>query len=205
MITIVDYGIGNLNSVANMIRHVGGECRITGDRDEIAGAEKLLLPGVGAFDRGMEALRESGIAEALSFAVLERGVPTLGICLGMQLMTKRSEEGHLPGLGWLDAEVVKFRFPADSGLKIPHMGWNTLSIRRDNPLILPEERQRFYFVHSYYVVCADESDVTATCDYGCDFVAAFARGNIFGAQFHPEKSHRFGMAVMRNFLEMIPC
>ena len=205
MITIVDYSLGNLNSVANMIRHVGGECRITGDRGEIAGAEKLLLPGVGAFDRGMEALRESGIAEALSVAVLERKVPVLGICLGMQLMTLRSEEGRLPGLGWLDAEVVKFRFPHPSGLKIPHMGWNTLTVVRDNPLILPEERQRFYFVHSYHVICANESDVTAVCNYGYDFVAAFAHTNIFGAQFHPEKSHRFGMGVLRRFVEMMSC
>ncbi len=205
MITIVDYTLGNLNSVANMIRHVGSQCRITNDPDEVVRAEKLLLPGVGAFDRGMEALHESGIAEALSVAVLERRVPILGICLGMQLMTKRSEEGRLPGLGWLDADVVKFRFPEGAGLKIPHMGWNTLSIRHDNPLIRPADRQRFYFVHSYHVVCSNQSDVLATCGYGYDFVAAFAHNNIFGAQFHPEKSHRFGMAVMRNFLEMRTC
>ena len=205
MLTIINYGIGNLNSVANMIRHVGGKCRISNNVEEIANAEKLILPGVGAFDRGMEALNESGIAEALSVAALERGVPILGICLGMQLMAKRSEEGRQPGLGWLDAEVVKFRFPEGSGLKIPHMGWNTLSIQRENPLIRPEERQRFYFVHSYHVVCTNEPDVTATCGYGYDFVAAFAHNNIFGAQFHPEKSHRFGMAVMRNFLEMKTC
>ncbi len=205
MITIIDYTLGNLNSVANMIRHIGGECRITDNPEEIARADRLLLPGVGAFDRGMEALHESGIAEALSTAVLERGVPILGICLGMQLMTKGSEEGQLPGLGWLDAEVVKFRFPEGSLLKIPHMGWNTLSIRRENPLIRREERQRFYFVHSYHVVCENKRDITATCDYGYDFVAAFAHNNIFGAQFHPEKSHRFGMAVMRNFLEMKSC
>lgn len=205
MLTIINYGIGNLNSVANMIRHVGGKCRISNNVEEIANAEKLILPGVGAFDRGMEALNESGLAEALSVTVLERGVPILGICLGMQLMTKRSEEGSLPGLGWLDAEVVKFRFSEGSGLKIPHMGWNTLSIQRENPLIRPEKRQRFYFVHSYHVVCTNELDVTATCGYGYDFVAAFAHNNIFGAQFHPEKSHRFGMAVMRNFLEMRTC
>lgn len=205
MITIIDYGIGNINSVANMIRHVGGECRVTRDPTDIAAAEKLILPGVGAFDRGMKALLDSGIADALSTAVLGHKTPILGICLGMQLMTGRSEEGYLPGLGWLDAEVRKFRFPDPSGLKIPHMGWNTIFIQRANPLLKSEYRQRFYFVHAYHVVCADEADVVATCEYGYDFVAAFAHGNIFGLQFHPEKSHRFGMAVMKRFLEMRRC
>ncbi len=205
MIGIIDYGMGNLRSVQKGFERVGATAEIVTTARQIEQADKVVLPGVGAFDRGMEALSESGIAEALSVAALERGVPILGICLGMQLMTKRSEEGRLPGLGWLDAEVVKFRFPEGSGLKIPHMGWNTLSIRRENPLIRLEERQRFYFVHSYHVVCTNEPDVTATCGYGYDFVAAFAHNNIFGAQFHPEKSHRFGMSVMRNFLEMKTC
>jgi glutamine amidotransferase len=205
VIGIIDYGMGNLRSVQKGFERVGATAEIVTTARQIEQADKVVLPGVGAFDRGMEALSESGIAEALSVAALERGVPILGICLGMQLMTKRSEEGRLPGLGWLDAEVVKFRFPEGSGLKIPHMGWNTLSIRRENPLIRLEERQRFYFVHSYHVVCTNEPDVTATCGYGYDFVAAFAHNNIFGAQFHPEKSHRFGMSVMRNFLEMKTC
>jgi imidazole glycerol-phosphate synthase subunit HisH len=205
LIAIVDYGVGNLNSVANMVRHVGGKHYITSNPSEIASAEKLILPGVGSFDRGMEALGESGIMEALSTAVLQRGVPILGICLGMQLMTKQSEEGRLLGLGWLNAEVKRFLFPEPSNLKVPHMGWNTISILCENPLIQPMERQRFYFVHSYYVACSDETDVLATCNYGFDFVAAFARGNIFGVQFHPEKSHRFGMALMRQFVEMGTC
>lgn len=205
LITIIDYGIGNLNSVANMIRHFGGTCRFASDPCEVSVSEKLILPGVGAFDCGMDALRNSGILDALNEAVLDRGVPVLGICLGMQLMARRSEEGRLSGLGWLDAEVVKFRFFEGSLLKIPHMGWNTLSVVRDDPLIFPEERQRFYFVHSYHLVCADENDVLATCHYGYEFVAAFRRGNIWGVQFHPEKSHRFGMGVLRRFVEMNKC
>lgn len=202
MITVVDYSLGNLSSVANMIRHVGHRCRVTGDPDEIVRADKLLLPGVGAFDRGMESLVRSGISDALSEAVLRRGVPILGICLGMQLMALRSEEGKLPGLGWINGEVVRFRLGDDTGLKVPHMGWNSLSIKRPNPLVEVEARQRFYFVHSYHVVCFDESDVIATCEYGYEFVAVFGRGNIYGVQFHPEKSHRFGMSVIRRFGEM---
>ena len=143
MITIVDYGIGNLNSVANMIRYVGGSCCISCDPEEIAKASKLILPGVGAFDRGMEALKESRIIEALAIAVLGRETPILGICLGMQLMTKCSEEGVLPGLGWIDAEVRKFNFSAQPRLKIPHMGWNNISTLRQNPLIPLDVSQRF--------------------------------------------------------------
>jgi imidazole glycerol-phosphate synthase subunit HisH len=205
MLTIIDYGTGNLNSVANMIRYVGGTCQITSEYNDIANAEKLILPGVGAFDQGIKALNERNITNALSTAVLGRGVPILGICLGMQLMTKHSEEGHLPGLGWLDAEVRKFRFHKKSTLKVPHMGWNNVFIQRANPLVHKEERQRFYFVHSYHVVCAEEVNVVATCNYGYDFVAAFSRGNIFGVQFHPEKSHRFGMTLLKSFLERGLC
>lgn len=205
MVTIIDYGIGNLNSVANMIRYVGGSCCISCNPAEIAKATKLILPGVGAFDSGMEALNRSKIVEALAVAVLERKTPILGICLGMQLMAKRSEEGGLAGLGWVDAEVRKFCFPETSRLKIPHMGWNNISILRQNPLIPSEAGQRFYFVHSYHVVCEQDEDIVSTCEYGYDFVAAIAHGNIFGMQFHPEKSHRFGMAIMRRFWEMKAC
>lgn len=202
MITIVDYSVGNINSVANMIRHVGLSFRITGDPDEVSRAEKLLLPGVGAFDKGMGSLTQTGLAEALTFAVLRRGVPILGVCLGMQLMTKSSQEGRLPGLGWIDGETMRFSFPEGSSLKVPHMGWNSLTILRENPLVVPEERQRFYFVHSYHVVCSDDSDVIALCQYGYEFVAVFGRDNIWGVQFHPEKSHRFGMNLMRRFGEI---
>jgi glutamine amidotransferase len=200
---VIDYGLGNLNSVANMIRHIGGTCRVTADPGEVAAAEKLILPGVGAFDMGMTALRDSGIADALSIAALERKKPILGICLGMQLMGAQSEEGSLPGLGWLDADVRKFGFSSESKLKIPHMGWNTVDIAKPNPLLdSTMGGQRFYFVHSYHVVCNNSTDVLATAFHGIRFCAAFQKDNIFGVQFHPEKSHRFGMALIKRFLEL---
>lgn len=203
MVFIVDYGLGNLNSVANMIRHVGGISKIGSDPREIEDAEKLILPGVGAFDMGMAALHNSGIADSLFVAVIERKKPILGICLGMQLMASRSEEGNLPGLGWLNADVRKFRFPIESKLKIPHMGWNTIDIVTSNPLLDSNMgEQRFYFVHSYHVVCNNTTDVLATASHGIRFCAAFQKNNIFGVQFHPEKSHRFGMALIKRFLEL---
>lgn len=203
MVTIIDYGLGNLNSITNMIRHVGGHSRVTGDPGELADADKLILPGVGAFDQGMDVLQNSGIAGALSVSVLERKKPIIGICLGMQLMSTKSEEGSLQGLGWLDAEVKKFRFPADSKLKIPHMGWNTVDIAKFNDLLDSSMGlHRFYFVHSYHVICNDSADILATAFHGIRFCAAFQKDNIWGVQFHPEKSHRFGMALIKRFLEL---
>lgn len=202
-VCLIDYSLGNLNSVANMIRHVGGNCRIVSAPREVETAEKIILPGVGAFDMGMTALRNTGLAEGLSVAVIDRKIPVLGICLGMQLMARQSEEGSLPGLGWLDADVRKFRFPDESKLKVPHMGWNSVDTAKANPLLdSTEGEQRFYFVHSYYVVCRHSVDILATASHGIHFCAAFQKDNIFGVQFHPEKSHRFGMALMKRFLEL---
>lgn len=199
MITIVDYNMGNLGSIRNMLKKIGVDCEVTADPSRIAAATQLILPGVGAFDAGMENLHRSGLVPLLNERVREAGVPILGICLGMQLMTKGSEEGFLPGLGWVDARTRRFQ-PRDPALKVPHMGWNRVAVARPSPLVdeLPVEA-RFYFVHSYYISCANEDDVLLRTTHGEEFTSAFEHGNVSGVQFHPEKSHRFGMQLLRNF------
>lgn len=202
-ILIPNYGCGNLASIARMVSKVGGEATISGDFKDMDVAEKIILAGVGAFDHGMGGLRDGGWIEALNEAALVRHVPVLGICLGMQLMCKSSEEGRLTGLGWIDAEVKRFSLPAESGLKVPHMGWNTVTIAKGNPLISADQgEQRFYFVHSYHVICSNSADTLAIAHHGYDFAAAFGHENVFGVQFHPEKSHKFGMALMKKFVEL---
>jgi glutamine amidotransferase len=201
-VTIVDYGMGNLGSIANMIKKVGGTARISSDPGEIGGARRLILPGVGAFDSGMAQLRDRGLLDVLNRKALHEKVPVLGICLGMQLLTQRSEEGVLQGLGWIPAVTRKFSFPADPGaLRIPHMGWNEVLPQPGAALFgAAEGPWRFYFVHSYFVSCSDPSDVLCTTSYGSPFTSGVARGTILGVQFHPEKSHSYGMRLFRNFL-----
>lgn len=206
MIAIVDYGMGNIGSVANMLRKIGTECVVAGEPASLRGARKLVLPGVGAFDQGMTNLRERGLVELLNELVVERRIPILGICLGMQLLTRGSEEGTLPGLGWVAGQTV--RFPGTHGgapLRVPHMGWNTVRARPSSPLFAKWESgrpTRFYFVHSYHVVC-DEADVMSSeATYGSSFCASIEREHIFGVQFHPEKSHQFGMRLLRNYAEL---
>lgn len=203
MITIVNYGMGNLGSVQNMCKRIGVPSEITSDPAVIEKSTKLLLPGVGAFDAAMQRIAESGLRTVLDKKVMEEKVPTLGICLGMQLLTDSSEEGVLPGLGWIPAKTLKFKFPPDSKLKIPHMGWNYVFQKNKSALTddLPEE-PRFYFVHSYYVKCNDEQDVLMTTPYGPDFHSIVQRGNVYGAQFHPEKSHKYGMKLLDNFAKI---
>jgi glutamine amidotransferase len=203
MITIIDYNMGNLGSIRNMLKKIGHDSQITADPQLIASADKLLLPGVGAFDAGMKSLQRSGLIPLLNKRVLEDRIPTLGICLGMQLMTRGSAEGQCRGLGWIDAEAARFEF-ADAPLKVPHMGWNRVTPTRSSPLTdnLPQE-PRFYFVHSYYVRCRNADDVLLTTSYGHSFHSAFQRGNVMGVQFHPEKSHKFGMTLLRNFAEAV--
>lgn len=200
MVTIIDYGMGNLGSIQNMFKRINVESEITGEAEKISQATKILLPGVGAFDAAMERISSSGLQPLLDKKVLEEKVPVLGICLGMQLLTKSSEEGVLPGLGWVNAKTIRFKFENDSSLKIPHMGWNRVYEVNESPLTrnLPEE-PRFYFVHSYHVSADDRRDVVTTTNYGIDFHSVIQHNNIFGAQFHPEKSHLFGMKLLENF------
>jgi glutamine amidotransferase len=198
MITIVDYGMGNLGSIQNMLKRIGVASIVTADPEAIADATKVVLPGVGAFDNAMTRINDSGLREVLDRKALGERVPVLGICLGMQLLTRGSEEGKLPGLGWVAA--ITRRFPNLAGLKVPHMGWNL--VRPCTPSKLTEgfdEETRFYFVHSYCVAVDQSDNSILKTTYGIEFDSAIQNGNIYGAQFHPEKSHRFGKRLLENF------
>jgi len=203
MIVVVDYGVGNLSAVSNMLRKAGGDVCVSRDPGEILSADKLLLPGVGHFDYGMKMLNSSGLREAIDLFGLELKRPVLGICLGAQILGKSSEEGATAGLGWID--MVCHRFEAMPGIRVPHMGWNRVVRTKASPLLDGMcEDARFYFVHSYRMQCADSGDVVATATHGIDFTCAVQRGNIFGTQFHPEKSLRHGLALMKAFVEFRP-
>lgn len=204
MIAIVDYGMGNVASIRNMLKRIGAEGIITQDPETIGKADKLVLPGVGAFDTGMRHIQELGLRAILDTMVIEKKVPVLGICLGMQLMTRWSEEGELPGLGWLAAKTVGFRFRPEEihKLRIPHMGWNIVKPVHQNSLFSGMDPDGgYYFVHSYHVVCDREEDVLSISFHGHPFVSAVECGNVLGTQFHPEKSHVHGMKLLRNFVE----
>jgi len=203
MIVVVDLGMGNLGSILNMLKKIGVQAVISSKPEEIAMAEKLILPGVGIFDVGMRSINDLGILPALHKKVVVDKVPILGICLGMQLFTKGSEEGTMPGLGWIDAMTIRFNFLAEQRLKVPHMGWNSVVLTKKSRLFeMMEADARFYFVHSYHLVCADQTCAVAKTMYGYDFVSAIEQANILGTQFHPEKSHKFGMRVLKNFAEL---
>lgn len=202
-VAIIDHGMGNLGSVQNMLRRLGATSVRTTDPAEIEAADRIVLAGIGGFDGAMERLEQLGMVEVLTDQVMRRGKLVLGVCLGMQLMGNRSEEGRMGGLGWLDADVTRFAFPPEQRLPVPHMGWEVVDTVRSSPLFDggPAE-PRFYFSHAYHVVCNDPADVAATATYGAPFVAAVHRGNVLGTQFHPEKSHVFGMDVYRRFLAL---
>ena len=204
MIAIVDYGIGNLNSIRNMLNKIGVECTITASPEAIRQARKLIMPGIGAFDAGMAQLTASGLIPLLNEKVLIQKTPILGICLGMQLMTRGSEEGQLPGLGWIGATTRRFDRTIDPTLKVPHMGWNVAKpVKRSSLLDNCPEEPRFYFTHSYYVHCENPDDRLLTVEHGAtSFDAGFEHGNLMGVQFHPEKSHRFGMWFLKNFADV---
>lgn len=201
MIAIIDYGLGNLGSIANMLKTIGEKSVITSDRNIILSADKLILPGVGSFDTGMKNLKELGLVEVIQSECLDRHKPIIGICLGMQLLGRQSEEGHLYGLGLIPFDNIKFNLNEKS-LKVPHMGWDIVEFKQKNPLINNlKQTQRYYFVHSYHAVCDFEENILMSCDYGYEFTAAVVKENIYGVQFHPEKSHDFGMALLKNFAE----
>lgn len=203
MITVVDYGAGNIGSVLNMIRKVGGQAVASGQSDELLKAEKILLPGVGSFDNAMSRLKNLALIEVLQERA-EAGVPFFGICLGMQLLSNNSEEGTLSGLGLIPGSVRRFKFDAEQAhLKIPHMGWNRAEPLREHSLCKGLENDaRFYFVHSYFYECENPEHVLFKSTYGSDFASGIQRENVMGVQFHPEKSHRYGMQLLKNFIEL---
>ena len=201
MLVIVDYGVGNLASIKNMLKKIGVASQISSNAEEISKAEKLILPGVGAFDACAGKLEQSGLIPLLNKKVKEDKTPVLGICVGMQLLTKGSEEGKLPGLDWVGGEVVRFKsdkMPA--GTKIPHMGWTDVSFSKSSVMSEELVEPRFYFVHSYHAVVDNEQDVLMFAEYGYPFAAAVQHENIMGVQFHPEKSHKYGMKLLSNFV-----
>lgn len=199
-VAIVDYGMGNLHSVKRKLDRIGVHPQLTSDPDEVLRADKLLLPGVGHFGKAMEHLVTMGLAPALHEAVVVRKTPILGICLGMQLFARHSEEGDAEGLGWIDADVVRFAID-DRRLKVPHMGWNSVSVARSNPLLEGvTEGTEFYFVHAYHLVCRDNRDVLSETVYGYPFTSVVQQGSVYGVQFHPEKSHDAGEILLRRFL-----
>jgi glutamine amidotransferase len=201
MIGLVDYGSGNIQAIANIYARLNIPTFVAREVADLERATKIVLPGVGAFDQTMRHLEDSGLRKALTERVVTRGVPFLGICVGMQLLARRSDEGALPGLGWIDAEVQRFdhaRFRQRTHL--PHMGWNDVNVTNAHPLFAGlEQEASFYFLHSYHMVCARPENVLAEADYGGAFTCAVHAANIFGVQFHPEKSHQSGIRLLQNF------
>lgn len=203
MTVIINYGLGNLTSILNMYKRLGLPAKITDEPNAIKMADKLILPGVGHFKKGMDNLIKTGLKEVLDTLVLQDKKPILGICLGAQLMTMHSEEGNVDGLQWLPARTVRFDTEKMNGLKVPHMGWSDIQVQDQNPLWqgLPQD-PRFYHVHTYHFVFDESNQVSATAKYGYEFACAFQHENIYGVQFHPEKSHKYGMKILQNFFEL---
>lgn len=203
MITIVNYGLGNLGSIQNMLKRLGYSSEITDSKDKIKEAKKIILPGVGRFDAAMNKINDLDLKETLDFKALVEKTPILGICLGMQLLTNHSEEGNVSGFGWIDANVKRFQFTSDKMFKIPHMGWNEVFVSNNCPLTdSMDDTFKYYFVHSYYVSVKNSQDSFLKCDYGIKFDAGIYHENIFGVQFHPEKSHKYGKILLNNFARL---
>lgn len=204
MIAILDYGLGNIKAFAAVFHKLGVEYRIARDASELASATKIVLPGVGAFDKAMSLLNASGMRDTVEKRVARDGMPILGICVGMQILAQTSEEGTLPGLGFIDGSVRSIAsLTGAQGLDLPHMGWNTVQFTPDERLAEGlSDPPEFYFLHSFYFDCTVEADVVARVNYGATFPCAVRRGNVYGVQFHPEKSHHNGVAILRNFAEL---
>ena len=202
MTGIIDYGLGNLGSIKNMLKVIGEKSVISGDISILRECDRLILPGVGAYDSGMNNINNLNLDEFIRDSVTLSGKSLLGICLGMQLLGRGSEEGTSKGLGLIPFDCKRFNIE-NSELKVPHMGWDVVNIMKNTPITtgLTAERQRYYFVHSYYAVCDDDNDILMSCEYGCKFAAAVVRDNVIGVQFHPEKSHVFGMKLLSNFVK----
>jgi glutamine amidotransferase len=201
-IVIIDYGMGNIGSISNMFKYIGVSAIVSSDTKIIEFADKLILPGVGRFDKAMQNINSLGIYNLIRDKAVLQKTPILGICLGMQIMCKSSEEGVLPGLSLVNGEVRRFKFENGSNLKIPHMGWDNIEInKRSNILRNLDDNSRFYFVHSYFVSCANSKDILTYTNYEEKFVSSFQIENIIGVQFHPEKSHKFGVNLFKNFIE----
>jgi glutamine amidotransferase len=202
-IIIIDYGMGNLQSVKKKLIRVGAEVKISSDPAVISKADKLILPGVGHFANGIKNLKEYGLWEVINNKVLVEKTPILGICLGMQLMAKHSEEGDAEGLGWFDADVVKFKMKDRLKYKVPHIGWNNAEMNQESFLFnnIPKEAF-FYFVHSYHIQCNNQKDILTTTEYEYPFTSSIQKDNIYGTQFHPEKSHDWGEKIIQNFINL---
>ena len=204
MIVIVNYGMGNLHSVYTQCKRIGFEPIISSDPTHINNADKLILPGVGHFSKGMEKFYDLNLVDVLCERVLQQNIPILGICLGMQLLSKKSEEGNVTGLGWIEAETNRFSIENKQKYKIPHMGWNNIYTKNNSPIMHGVSKSDdFYFVHSYHLECEDEDIIIGETDYCYRFVSAIQKDNIYGTQFHPEKSHDSGLKILKNFLETV--
>lgn len=201
MITIIDYGLGNLKSIQNMLKKLGFDSEITSNIKNIANSDKIILPGVGSFDIAMRNINTLGLLNVLNKKANSDKVPILGICLGMQIMCNESEEGKMKGLSWIDAKVKRFTFESNQ-YKVPHMGWNTVYPKKKSTIFKNSNPMRFYHVHSYYVELEDSSQEIAYTNYGLPFTTSFQKENIFGVQFHPEKSHKFGFELLNNFAKL---
>ncbi|MFT6717221.1 MAG: glutamine amidotransferase [Saprospiraceae bacterium] len=204
MVSIINYGLGNVKAFANILKSLNVPYNIVSTAEELAKASKIILPGVGAFDHAMDKLNQSGMREKLDELVLEKKVPVVGICVGMQMLAKSSDEGEKEGLGWIDGEVKKFDVTKISfKTHLPHMGWNDVTAVKETPILKGLEKDsKFYFLHSYYFVCNDDKDIISTSEYGVDFTCAVNKENIYGVQFHPEKSHHYGIQLLKNFSEL---